>query len=105
VDREETAKRIEMPFGDPTRVGKWLNTSHSLHFCSVFLLKTIHIYVQCSGNVASFQITMMSCFCRFWFFKILIIVGVIIGAFFIKDPTFDKGKFSTVILVSVCSLI
>jgi len=44
-------------------------------------------------------------FCRFWFFKILIIVGVIIGAFFIKDPTFDEGKFITVILFSMCTLI
>ena len=50
-------------------------------------------------------LTVNVCFCRFWFFKILIIIGVIIGAFFIKDPTFDKGKFFTVILVSACWLI
>jgi len=35
-------------------------------------------------------------FCRFWFFKILIIVAIIIGAFFIKDPAFDEGKSVTV---------
>jgi len=35
-------------------------------------------------------------FCRFWFFKALIIIAVVIGAFFIKDPVFDEGKFNSV---------
>lgn len=57
---------------------------HQIHCRLVYVDNGLHLLhlmdCQCS-------------FCRFWFFKILIIVGVIVGAFFIKDPTFDEGKF------------
>lgn len=51
--------------------------------CFFFLFMVIMINVQSSKDPRS-KIQN-----GFWFFKVLIVVGIVIGAFFIKDPTFE----------------
>lgn len=39
----------------------------------------------------SFHLPTSSC-CRFWFFKLLILVGITVGAFYIPDGSFSNSR-------------